>query len=247
MRRRQFIGLLGLGAAGACTNAGNSKNDASTGNESLKRAPVSGHFFPTLPYDYHALEPYIDAATIQLHYDKHHRGYFKNFTAAIENSSLETMAMRDIFADISSHGDNIRNYGGGYYNHNLFWESLSPGETEPSARLLSHIVRNFKSYENFKDAFFNAATQRFGSGWAWLILNSDRKLEVTSTPNQDNPLMDIVEKRGIPLLPVDVWEHAYYLKYQNRRDDYINAFWDVINWKMVSKRLEKALRGEWLG
>ncbi|WP_430825808.1 superoxide dismutase [Carboxylicivirga sp. N1Y90] len=247
MKRRHFIGMLGLGTVGACTSAGSSKTRSNAEQNAVKSAPISGHFFPALPFDYNALEPHIDAETMALHYDKHHRGYFKKFTAAIEDTNLETMAMRDIFAEVSKHGLGVRNNGGGYYNHMLFWENLSPEQTEPSARFLSHIVKNFKSLETFKETFFKAAKTRFGSGWAWLILTDDRKLEVVSTPNQDNPLMDVVEKRGIPLMTIDVWEHAYYLNYQNRRGDYINAFWNVVNWKVVSKRFEKALKGEWLG
>lgn len=247
MRRRQFISLLGLGAAGACTAAGGGKNNQSNTSNSLKSSPISGHVFPALPYEYNALEPYIDAETMELHYDKHHRGYFKKFMAAIDNSSLETMAMRDIFSEVSKHDIGIRNNGGGYYNHMLFWESLSPEKSEPSAKLLSHIVKNFKSFDDFKSAFFNAAKTRFGSGWAWLILADDKELKVISTANQDNPLMDLVETKGIPLLTIDVWEHAYYLNYQNKRGDYINAFWNVVNWKAVNKRFEKALKGEWLG
>nr|WP_321452453.1 superoxide dismutase [uncultured Carboxylicivirga sp.] len=246
MERRNFISLLGLGAIGACTTAGGSKQSASTTAEQ-KSTPVSGHFFPALPYDYNALEPYIDAETMELHYDKHHRGYFKKFTAAIDNTSLETTAMRDIFANISKHDVGIRNNGGGYYNHMLFWENLSPEKSEPSARLLSHIVKDFKSFDAFKDEFSQAAKTRFGSGWAWLILTENKELKVVSSPNQDNPLMDIAPEKGIPLMTLDVWEHAYYLNYQNKRGDYIAAFWNVVNWKMVSKRFEKALKGEWLG
>lgn len=243
MKRRQFISLLGMGAAAACTSATKSKNaDASS-----KAAPVSGHFFPVLPYQYNALEPYIDAKTMELHYDKHHRGYFKKFTAAIEDSSLETKSMPDIFAQVSKHGDDVRNNGGGYYNHLLFWESLSPDGGKPSAKLLSHLVKNFKSLDGFKDAFFEAAKTQFGSGWAWLILNAEGHLQIASTPNQDNPLMDIADVKGIPLLTIDVWEHAYYLHYQNKRGDYINAFWNIVNWKAVNKRLDKALKGRWLG
>nr|WP_321410969.1 superoxide dismutase [uncultured Carboxylicivirga sp.] len=246
MERRQFISLLGLGAVGACTTTGGSKQGASQSGEQ-KSSPISGHFFPALPYQYNALEPYIDAETMELHYDKHHRGYFKKFTAAIEDSPLETMAIRDIFAEVSKHDMGIRNNGGGYYNHMLFWENLSPEKSEPSARLLSHIVKDFNSFDAFKDEFSKAAKTRFGSGWAWLILTEDKSLKVVSSPNQDNPLMDLAEVKGIPLMTLDVWEHAYYLNYQNKRGDYIAAFWSIVNWKTVSKRFEKALKGEWLG
>ncbi len=247
MKRRQFISLVGLGAAAACTSKAQSDSNNQSGNKSIKAAPISGHFFPALPYNYDALEPYIDAATMELHYDKHHRGYFKKFTAAIDGSALETTSMPHIFADVSKHGDAVRNNGGGYYNHMLFWENLSPEGGEPSAKLLSHIVKDFKSFDTFKDVFSKAAKTQFGSGWAWLILDNDKKLQVISTPNQDNPLMDDTEVRGIPLLTIDVWEHAYYLNYQNKRGDYISAFWNVINWNAVNKRLDKALKGEWIG
>jgi len=243
MKRRQFISLIGMGAAAACTPAAKNKTVETT----IKTATISGHFFPALPYQYHALEPYIDAATMELHYDKHHRGYFKKFSAAIENSPLETKSMPDVFAEVSKHGDAVRNNGGGYYNHMLFWESLSPDGGEPSAKLLSHLVKNFKSLDAFKDAFFKAAKTQFGSGWAWLILDADRNLQIVATPNEDNPLMDIADVKGIPLLTIDVWEHAYYLNYQNKRGDYIKAFWNVVNWKTVNKRFEKALKGEWVG
>ncbi|MCG8579707.1 MAG: superoxide dismutase [Bacteroidales bacterium] len=208
---------------------------------------MSGHFFPALPFAYNALEPHIDAATMELHYDKHHRGYFKKFSAAIEGTALETTSMPAIFSEVSKHGDAVRNNGGGYYNHMLFWENLSPDGGEPSAKLLSHLIKNFKSFDAFKDAFSKAAKTQFGSGWAWLILDSERKLQVVASSNQDNPLMDFAEQKGIPLLTIDVWEHAYYLNYQNKRGDYINAFWNVVNWNVVNKRFEKALKGEWIG
>jgi Fe-Mn family superoxide dismutase len=247
MKRRQFISLIGVGAAAACTGASKSNSNSEAKTNAVKSAMISGHFFPALPYDYKALEPHIDAETMEIHYDRHHRGYFKKFTAAIEGTSLETTAMPAIFSEVSKHGLAVRNNGGGYYNHMLFWESLSPDGGEPSAKLLSHLVKAFKSFDAFKEEFFNAAKKRFGSGWAWLILDENKKLKVVSTSNQDNPLMDLAEVKGIPLLTIDVWEHAYYLNYQNKRGDYINAFWNVVNWKVVNKRFEKALKGEWIG
>lgn len=247
MKRRQFINLIGVGAAAACTGTAKTETNSDKENKALKTSPITGHFFPALPYNYDALEPHIDATTMELHYDKHHRGYFKKFTNAIEGTSLETTSMPAIFSEVSKHGTAVRNNGGGYYNHMLFWESLSPEGGEPSAKLLSHLIKNFKSFDAFKEDFFKAAKTQFGSGWAWLILDADKKLKVVSTPNQDNPLMDVVEQKGIPLLTIDVWEHAYYLNYQNKRGDYINAFWNIVNWKVVSKRLEKALKGEWIG
>ncbi|WP_430809433.1 MULTISPECIES: superoxide dismutase [unclassified Carboxylicivirga] len=246
MKRRQFIGLIGAGTMAACT--GGAKGGASANNKkAVSKAPISGHFFPALPYNYDALEPYVDAETMALHYDKHHRGYYKKFMAAIDGMSLETQSMPAIFSEVSKHGVAVRNNGGGYYNHNLFWENMSPAGGQPSAKLLSKLVKDFKSFDGFKDAFSKAAKTQFGSGWAWLILNEQKELQVIATPNQDNPLMDIVPLKGIPLLCIDVWEHAYYLNYQNRRADYVDAFWKVVNWKVVSKRLEKALKGEWIG
>jgi len=244
MKRRQFISLAGLGvAAAACGPRTKSKTVDST----IKPKPISGHFFPVLPYNYNALEPYIDATTMELHYDKHHRGYFNKFLAAIEDTNLETMSMPDIFAEISKHGNAVRHNGGGYYNHMLFWDNISPDGGEPSAKLLSHLVKNFKSLDGFKEAFYKTAKTQFGSGWAWLILDTDHRLQIVSTANQDNPLMDLAPIKGVPLLTIDVWEHAYYLHYQNKRGDYINAFWNIVNWKTVSKRFEKALKGQWIG
>ncbi|MBK3518835.1 superoxide dismutase [Carboxylicivirga marina] len=247
MKRRQFISLVGLGAAAACTSATKGDSKTKETQSGIKGTPISGHFFPALPYGYEALQPHIDATTMELHYDKHHRGYFKKFSAAIDGTSLETTAMPVIFSEVSKHGEGVRNNGGGYYNHMLFWENLGPDGGKPSAKLLSRLVKEFKSFDAFKEAFFKAAKTQFGSGWAWLILTDDKKLKVVSTPNQDNPLMDVVADRGIPLLTIDVWEHAYYLNYQNKRGDYINAFWNVINWNVVNKRLEKALKDEWIG
>lgn len=248
MKRRQFISMAGLGLAAACTPAGKSSQQ-STSNEkmAMQSGKISGHVFPALPYAYDALEPYIDARTMELHYDKHHRGYFKKFMAAIDDTALETTSMVDIFATVTKHGDAVRNNGGGYYNHHLFWESLSPEKSEPSAKILSSIVKNFGSFDQFKAEFSKAAKTRFGSGWAWLILDQDKNLQITSTANQDNPLMDDAAVKGIPLLTIDVWEHAYYLHYQNRRGDYIDAFWNIINWNTVNKRFKKATHGEWFG
>jgi len=247
MKRRHFLTLIGTGAAAAACTSGAKNSSDEQQKQELKTAPISGHFFPALPFAYDALEPHIDAATMELHYDKHHRGYFKKFSTAIDGTSLETISMPAIFKDVSKHGDAVRNNGGGYYNHMLFWENLSPDGGKPSAKLLSHLVKSFKSFDDFKDAFFQAAKTQFGSGWAWLILDADKKLKVVSTPNQDNPLMDVTLKQGIPLLTIDVWEHAYYLNYQNKRGDYINSFWNIVNWKVVNKRFEKALKGEWIG
>ncbi|MGM0550889.1 MAG: superoxide dismutase [Bacteroidota bacterium] len=191
---------------------------------------------PKLPYDYNALEPYIDARTMEIHYTKHHGGYTTKLNAAIEGTDLEKLSIEEILKDVSKHSAAVRNNGGGFYNHKLFWQNMSPdGGGKPEGKLAEAINRDFGSFDNFKEAFNKAAAGRFGSGWAWLV-NQNGKLVVTSTPNQDNPLMDVAEVQGTPILGLDVWEHAYYLKYQNKRPDYIDAFWNVINWSDVTKR-----------
>ncbi len=241
MERRHFLSLASMALIASCVPAGKKADN-------IKTANFAGHFFPELPFAYDALEPYIDAQTMELHYDKHHRGYFNKFTKAIEGSGLETNPMRDVFAKISTLDDGVRNNGGGYYNHMLFWENLSPDGGIPSARLLNALVKYFQSFDGFKEAFGKAAKTHFGSGWAWLILDKDGKtLKIYSSPNQDNPLMDIADQKGIPLMTLDVWEHAYYLKYQNKRADYVDNFWNVVNWNVVNKRFEEAMKGDWLG
>jgi Fe-Mn family superoxide dismutase len=198
--------------------------------------------FPALPYAYDALEPYIDARTMEVHYDKHHRAYFNNFVNAIKGTALENTPIEKIFAEVSKAGDAVRNNGGGYYNHVIFWENMGKGSSGPSAELSAAIKKAFGSFDKFKEAFSNAAKTRFGSGWAWLYLTPDRNLAVGSTPNQDNPLMDVSPVKGTPLLTIDVWEHAYYLKYQNRRPEYIDAFWNVVNWDVVNERYDEAMK-----
>ncbi len=201
---------------------------------------------PELPYAFDALEPHIDARTMEIHYGKHHAGYTNKLNAAIEGSDLEKMKIEDILANVSAHPTGVRNNGGGFYNHSLFWSIMSPdGGGEPSSRMNIHkaIERDFGSFESFKDQFANAAATRFGSGWAWLCVDSNDKLFVCSTANQDNPLMDVVDADGTPILGLDVWEHAYYLNYQNRRPDYINAFFNVVNWDAVTKRYNDANPG----
>ena len=196
---------------------------------------------PNLPYAYDALEPYIDAKTMEIHHSKHHNGYTNNLNGAIQGTDLEGKTIEDILANISKAGPAVRNNGGGYYNHWLFWEVMSPnGGGEPSGKLGDAINQKFGSFENFKTEFSKAAATRFGSGWAWLCVKADGSLRICSSPNQDNPLMDISECPGTPILCLDVWEHAYYLNYQNRRPDYIEAFFNVVNWDEVSKRFEKA-------
>ncbi len=191
---------------------------------------------PDLKYDYNALEPYIDARTMEIHHSKHHGGYTSKLNAAVEGSPLADKSIEQILAGAGSHGAAVRNNGGGYYNHNLFWEVMSPdGGGRPEGAVLKAINKAFGSFDEFRSQFSNAAANRFGSGWAWLV-KTGSGLVVTSTPNQDNPLMDVAEVKGLPILGLDVWEHAYYLKYQNRRPEYIEAFWNVINWNEVNRR-----------
>lgn len=191
---------------------------------------------PDLPYSFDALEPHIDARTMEIHHDKHHAGYTNNLNNAIAGSELEGKTIEQILANVSKHSTAVRNNGGGYYNHNLFWEVMSPNGGQINGPIADAINRDFGSYENFKKQFSDAAATRFGSGWAWLVKDSSGKLAIGSTPNQDNPLMDLSDFKGTPVLGLDVWEHAYYLNYQNRRPDYISAFFNVINWDEVNKR-----------
>jgi superoxide dismutase, Fe-Mn family len=242
MERRKFVKSVGLLTAVAYVSPkvlGN--NQVIINNVGIESAPAPE--FPALPFAYDALEPYIDARTMEIHYDKHHRAYYTNFINAIKGTPLEGMELTDIFASISKQPDAVRNNGGGYFNHMFFWNNLIAGSGGPSLDLSSALVKTFFTFDKFKEAFTNVAKARFGSGWAWLYLNSDKTLAVGSTPNQDNPLMDISVIKGTPLLTLDVWEHAYYLKYQNKRADYIDAFWNVVNWEEANKRYEKAING----
>ena len=199
--------------------------------------------FEALPYAYDALEPHIDAETMEIHHDRHHRGYFNNLlTAADDDPSLATMPLQSILADISGQPVNVRNNAGGHYNHTLFWNVMSPeGGGRPEGRLANDIDRAFGSFDGMREEFNAAARSRFGSGWAWLSVADDGSLFVSSTPNQDNPLMDVVDRRGTPILGLDVWEHAYYLKYQNQRGSYIEAFWNVVDWPEVADRYLTAI------
>ncbi|MDO6473711.1 superoxide dismutase [Maribacter sp. 1_MG-2023] len=192
---------------------------------------------PKLPYAYDALEPHIDARTMEIHHTKHHQGYTSKLNAAIEGTDLSGKSIEDILTGLDMSNGAVRNNGGGFYNHSLFWTILSPnGGGKPSGELATAIDNAFGSFEEFKNKFTTAAGTRFGSGWAWLCVHKGGKVEVCSTPNQDNPLMPGVECGGQPILGLDVWEHAYYLNYQNKRPDYIEAFFNIINWDEVSKR-----------
>ncbi len=191
---------------------------------------------PELPYDFKALEPHIDARTMEIHHDKHHQAYVNNLNKAIEATDAGDMDIEDLCRQIGKYPMGVRNNGGGHYNHSLFWSIMQPGGSEPGGVLLDAINSAFGSVGSFKEKFAAAGAGRFGSGWAWLIRNEAGKLEVCSTPNQDNPLMDIAEVKGMPVIGLDVWEHAYYLNYQNRRPDYIKAWWNVVNWDEAAKR-----------
>lgn len=197
------------------------------------------HTLPALPYAFDALEPHIDALTMEIHHDRHHKAYVDNLNKAIEGTDAENLSLEDLMANISKYPAAVRNNGGGHFNHTLFWEVLSNNGAQPSEKLAA-AIETLGGMDALKEKLSAAGATRFGSGWAWLIVK-DGKLEVTSTPNQDNPLMDVAEVKGTPVLGIDVWEHAYYLKYQNKRPDYLSAIWNVINWAEVSKRYEAAL------
>ncbi|MEE1961485.1 superoxide dismutase [Allomuricauda taeanensis] len=196
---------------------------------------------PKLPYAYDALEPHIDARTMEIHHTKHHNGYTTNLNNAIAGTDLEGKDIMDILSNLDMNNGAVRNNGGGFYNHSLFWEVMSPnGGGAPTGELASAIDTAFGSFDTFKEKFSAAAATRFGSGWAWLCVHKGGKLEICSTPNQDNPIMPNVGCGGQPILGLDVWEHAYYLNYQNRRPDYISAFFNVVNWDKVSENYKAA-------
>ena len=204
---------------------------------------AQGYTFPQLPYAYNALEPYIDAQTMEIHYTKHHRAYFDNFVKAATENKIDNLPLEEIFSKVSTLPAVIRNNGGGLYNHGLFWQVMGPNAGgQPEGALLEAIIKTFGSFDKFKSDFETAAKTQFGSGWAWLAVDADGKLFVSQTPNQDNPLMDVAAKRGKPILALDVWEHAYYLKYQNRRPEYVSAFWNVVNWKKVTELYNEAVK-----
>ncbi len=197
---------------------------------------------PALPYAHNALEPHIDAKTMEIHHGKHHQAYVDNLNKAIAGTPNENKSLEELVKSAGSISPAVRNNGGGHWNHSFFWEILGPNAGgEPTGSVASAINSAFGSFQAFKEKFNNAGMTRFGSGWAWLIVK-DGKLEVSSTPNQDNPLMDVAEVKGTPILGADVWEHAYYLNYQNKRADYLNAFWNAVNWKKVQEHFDKAAK-----
>ena len=197
---------------------------------------------PKLKYAYNALESSIDSTTMSIHHSKHHQTYITNLNKAITGTKADSIGLTELLLTASSRSEVIRNNAGGHYNHSLFWEILTPKkETKPSEELMKAIESNFKNLDSLKKVINKAASSRFGSGWAWLIVTPDNRLVVSSTPNQDNPLMDITKDRGIPILGIDVWEHAYYLKYQNKRADYLSAIWNIIDWEEISRKYTNAI------
>jgi len=230
MKRRNFISLVGTTLVTSPVFAHLYQSDSPLQAGQYK--------FPKLPYAYNALEPYIDAQTMELHYNKHHRGYFNKFMAAIKNTEETKLDIKTLFEKVSKLDNSIRNNGGGFYNHMLFWENMTPKKTTPSIELSKTINRYFGSFDQLKAEFGKAAKTQFGSGWAWLSADKNKKLFVSSTPNQNNPLMDVTPQKGTPLLCLDVWEHAYYLHYQNKRAAYVDNFWNIVNWDTVSERFK---------
>jgi Fe-Mn family superoxide dismutase len=234
MNKRTFLKTTVLAGAGAMF-LGNEKIQASIKpTASLSDDPMV-FLQPSLPYAYNALEPYIDAQTMEIHYSKHHATYTKNFNVELKKQSIASTDINEIFKSVSKYSPAIRNQGGGYYNHNLYWNIMAPNAGgEPAGEVAKKIAEDFGSFAKFKEDFSKAATTQFGSGWAWLVVK-DGKLQIVAMPNQDNPLMDLAPVQGKPILNIDVWEHAYYLKYQNKRADYVSNFWNVINWKKVEQ------------
>jgi Fe-Mn family superoxide dismutase len=241
MNKRDFLKKSALLTAGGVALSSIPGNTMASKMMKRRRKEGKEYVLPELEYPFDGLEPHIDAMTVEIHHDKHHAAYTKNFNAAVQEAGIADVPIRDVFMNISKYPMAVRNNGGGYYNHKLYWKCLSPkGGGVPSGTLLKAIEADFGSFESFREKLSKAAATQFGSGWAWLVY-SDGKLVISSTPNQDNPLMDIAEVKGEPLLTIDVWEHAYYLKYQNRRADYITAIWNVINWNWVTEKYLKAV------
>ena len=241
MKKREFLKTSSILTVGALTVP---MSSCKSGGESPQQSENTKSFtpfaLPQLPYAFEALEPSIDKMTMEIHHGKHHAGYVRKLNAALESHALAGKSLDDIVSSVGPDDAAIRNNGGGHYNHSLFWEIIKPGESQmPYGKLSDAINSNFGSFEKLKEEFSTAAATRFGSGWAWLSLDSNNKLFVSSTPNQDNPLMSkLVSTPGHPILGLDVWEHAYYLKYQNKRKDYISNFFNIINWEEVARRYD---------
>ena len=238
MQRRKFIAALSsipaISVIGKVENQLNKINNHIRSNNKMAKFEL-----PQLPYSYDALEPYIDKMTMEIHHTKHHNAYVTNLNKAIEGTENEGKTLEQMFASISKLPAAVRNNGGGHYNHSMFWTLMKQnGGGKPTGKIADAIDSAFGSFDEFKTKFSTAAATRFGSGWAWLLVQ-DGKLVVSSTPNQDNPLMDVAEVKGTPVLGLDVWEHAYYLKYQNKRPDYIENWWNVVNWDKVNELFSK--------
>lgn len=214
---------------------------SSAGNDPYLATKASKQEFPALPYAYDALEPYIDKMTMEIHHDKHHKAYYDNFMKAITGTEMENLTLGEILHNVSKYPVAVRNNAGGFYNHVFFFQNMAPaGTTKMGPEFEAVIVKKFGSVDEFKKQFSEAGKTRFGSGWAWLSVDGNGELFISSSPNQDSPLMDVSDRKGTPILALDVWEHAYYLKYQNRRPDYIDAWWNVVNWKIVEERYKAA-------
>ncbi len=240
MNRKHFIFSTAAIIGGSLTNIFANKIGLSSNLINERNITMSKFELPALSYPYDALEPYIDKATMEIHHTKHHQAYVNNLNKAIEGTDLEGKTLDEMFSMMSKLSPAVRNNGGGHWNHDLFWKIMKPGGAKnPEGKLADAINSTFGSFDEFKKKFSEAAIGRFGSGWAWLVV-SDNKLLISSTPNQDNPLMDVADVKGTPILGLDVWEHAYYLKYQNRRPEYIENWWNVVNWNVVAEYFSKA-------
>jgi Fe-Mn family superoxide dismutase len=240
MNRRKFIySVAAISAASALEPFAKTISNISN-NKNRSESTMAKFELPALPYAYDALEPYIDKMTMEIHHTKHHNAYVTNLNKAVEGTEMESKSLEDLMTNISKYPVAVRNNGGGHWNHSMFWTLMKKGGGgEPTGLLADAIKSSFGSFADFKTQFSNAGATRFGSGWAWLV-KQNGKLVIGSTPNQDNPLMDIADIKGTPILGLDVWEHAYYLKYQNRRPEYIENWWNVINWAEASKRFSEA-------
>ncbi len=239
MKRRTFIGhsaktAMVTALAGSTIEAWSSPNATVANDPGLTQSPLS--------FAYSALEPSIDARTMEIHYSRHAAGYAKNMADAIAAEHATGKSLREMLQHISKYSTTMRNNAGGHFNHEKFWQWMAPGGTKPSSALVDAIQKKFGGMDAMQKQFAEAATKRFGSGWAWLIVDAKKQLSIGSTPNQDNPLMDISDVKGEPILGIDVWEHAYYLKYQNKRGDYVGAWWNVVNWEAVSLDFQAALQ-----
>jgi superoxide dismutase, Fe-Mn family len=243
MKRRTFIKSIPISIPLAGSAIGCAQKPISQTKNVNK---IMAFELPALPYAHNALEPHIDARTMEIHHGKHHQAYVTNLNNAVAaDANAQGKTLEELNASISKYAPAIRNNGGGHWNHAFFWSIMGPnGGGEPKGEVSFAINGAFGNFDNLKKEFATAGTTRFGSGWAWLCVDANKNLFVSSTPNQDNPLMDIADKKGTPILGLDVWEHAYYLNYQNRRPDYIGAFWNVINWEAVNERFVKAIGGK---